>query len=85
MVAAYQSCVSCFGPPWGCIVASKKVDPARLGAAAVDKLIAERIKGTLEYWDGVTHQHAFSLPKYIRKAIAKQTRIVTDAKPLIVS
>jgi spermidine synthase len=85
VVAAYQSFVSCFGTPWGFIVASKKVDPARLGVAAVDKLIAERIKGSLEYWDGVTHQHAFSLPKFIRKALAKQTRIVTDANPLIIT
>jgi len=83
MVAAYQSFISCFGTPWGFIVASKKVDPARQGAQAVDKLIAERVKGSLEYWDGVTHQHAFSLPKFIRKAVAKQTRIVTDAHPLI--
>jgi len=85
VVAAYQSFVSCFGTPWGFIVASKKVDPTRLGAQAVDKLVAERVKGTLEYWDGVTHQHAFSLPKFIRKAVAKQTRIVTDANPLIFS
>jgi len=83
VVAAYQSFISCFGTPWGFIVASKKVDPAREGAPAVDKLIAERVKGSLEYWDGVTHLHAFSLPKFIRKAVAKQTRIVTDAHPLI--
>jgi len=83
VVAAYQSFISCFGTPWGFIVASKKVDPARQGAQAVDTLIAERITGSLEYWDGVTHQHAFSLPKFIRKAVAKQTRIVTDAHPLI--
>ncbi|HEY7266856.1 MAG TPA: polyamine aminopropyltransferase [Solirubrobacterales bacterium] len=85
VVAAYQSFVSCFGTPWGFILASKKVDPVRLTVSAVDTLMAERVKGTLEYWDGVTHQHAFSLPKFIRKAIAKQTRIVTDAKPLILS
>jgi spermidine synthase len=83
VVAAYQSFISCFGTPWGFIVASKKVDPARQEAQAVDKLIRERVKGSLEYWDGVTHQHAFSLPKFIRKAVAKQTRIVTDAHPLI--
>jgi spermidine synthase len=85
VVAAYQSFVSCFGTPWGFIVASKKVDPTGLGARAVDKLIADRVKGSLEYWDGVTHQHGFSLPKFIRKAIAKQTRIVTDANPLLFS
>jgi spermidine synthase len=84
-VAGYQSFVSCFGTPWGFIVASKRVDPARLGAQAVDKLVEDRVKGSLEYWDGVTHQHAFSLPKFIRKAIAKQTRIVTDADPLLFS
>ena len=85
VVAAYQSFISCFGTPWGFIVASKKVDPAGLGAQAVDKLIADRVKGSLEYWDGVTHQHAFSVPKFIRKAIAKQTRIVTDSNPLLFS
>ena len=85
LVAGYQTFVSCFGTPWGFIVASKKVDPNKQDAKAVDKLIAERIKGTLEYWDGVTHQHAFSLPKFIRKSIVKQTRVVTDANPLIVT
>jgi spermidine synthase len=66
-------------------VASKQVDPSRQDVEAIDKLIAERIKGSLDYWDGVTHQHAFGLPKFIRKAIANQTRVVTDANPLIVA
>ena len=85
VVAGYQTFVSCFGTPWGFIVASKKVDPIKQDVKAVDRLIGDRIKGSLEYWDGVTHQHAFSLPKFIRKSIAKQTRIVTDANPLIVT
>jgi len=85
VVAAYQSFISCFGTPWGFILASKKVDPGRQDAQAVDRLAAERLTGSLEYWDGVTHQHAFSLPKFIRKAIARQTRVVTDANPLIVA
>jgi len=85
LVAGYQSFVSCFGTPWGFIVASKKIDPNRQDARAVDALIADRIKGSLEYWDGATHQHAFGLPKFIRKAIATQTRVVTDANPLIVT
>lgn len=85
VVAGYQTFVSCFAVPWGFIVASKKVDPRRQDAAAVDRLIAERITGALGYWDGVTHQHAFALPKYIRKALDAETRVVTDARPLIVS
>ncbi len=89
VVAGYQTFISCFGTPWGFILASKKVDPGRQDVATVDRLIAERVApgsyGPLEYWDGATHQHAFGLPKFIRKAIAAQTRIATDAHPLIVS
>jgi len=85
VVAGYQTFISCFGTPWGFITATKKVDPRRLDAPTVDKLIAERVKGPLDYWDGQTHQHAFSLPKFIRKAIDAQTRVVTDAHPLIMA
>jgi spermidine synthase len=85
VVAAYQTFISCFGTPWGFITATKKVDPRGQDAAAVDRLVAERIKGSLAYWDGQTHQHAFHLPKHIRAALDAQTRVVTDAHPLIVT
>ena len=84
-VAPYQAFISCFGTPWGFVLASRKIDPRALDAAAVDRLIAQRVRGTLGYWDGVTHQHSFALPKYIRQAIDAQTRISTDANPLIVT
>jgi spermidine synthase len=85
VVAGYQSFVCCFGTPWGFIVASKKVDPRRQEGTAVDRLIAERVKGDLAYWDGVTHQHAFALPRHLRRALDAETRIATDAHPLIVA
>ncbi len=85
VVAGYQTFVSCFGTPWGFIVGSKKVDPRRQDPQTIDKLIAERIGGVLEYWDGLTHQHAFGLPKFLRKAIDAETRVSTDANPLIFS
>jgi spermidine synthase len=85
VVAGYQTFVSCFGTPWGFIVGSKKVDPRRQDPQMIDKLIAERLGGTLEYWDGLTHQHAFGLPKFLRKAIDAETRVSTDANPLIFS
>ena len=55
------------------------------GDFAAVRAVAERVKGALAYWDGQTHLHAFSLPKFIRRAIEAQTRIVTDAHLLIVS
>jgi spermidine synthase len=85
VVAGYQAFISCFGTPWGFITATKKVDPRKQTVEAVDKLVADRIKGPLAYWDGQTHQHSFGLPKFIRTQIDAQTRIVTDAHPLIVS
>jgi len=85
VVAGYQTFISCFGTPWGFITATKKVDPYRQDIATVDRLIADRIKDPMAYWDGQTHQHAFNLPKHIRAAIDAQTRVVTDAHPLIVT
>jgi spermidine synthase len=85
IVAPYQAHISCFGTSWGFILAGKKIDPARQDPAAVDRLIADRIKGELGYWDGQTHRHAFTLPKHLRKAIDAETRVATDKHPLIVA
>ena len=85
VVAGYQAFISCFGTPWGFMLASRKIDPRSQDATAVDRLIADRVRGSLEYWDGVTHQHSFALPKFIRKAVEAQTRVSTDANPLIVA
>ena len=84
VVAGYQTFVSCFGTPWGFMLASRGNDPRTQGVAEVDRLIAERLRGALAYWDGQTHEHAFRLPKFIRRALDAQTRISTDAHPLIV-
>lgn len=83
VVAGYQTFVSCFGTPWGFILASKRTDPRRQDLATIDRLIGERVHGDLEYWDGQTHQHAFALPKFLRKAVEAETRVSTDAHPLI--
>jgi spermidine synthase len=85
VVAGYQAFISCFGTPWGFIVASKGRDPRRLGPEMVDRLIAERIRGPLEYWDGAAHLHSFNLPKFLREAIDRQDRVITDERPLIVT
>jgi len=85
VVAPYQAFISCFGVPWGFLVATKGVDPRRISPAEVDDAIAKRLKKPLRYWDGVTHQHSFALPRFIRDAVAVETRVVTDAAPLIVT
>ncbi len=85
VVAPYQSFISCYGTPWGFIFAGKGADPRSLSPGTVNALIADRITGELLYWDGQTHQHAFALPKFIRRALESQERVITDDHPLIVS
>ena len=86
VVAPYQSFISCFGTPWGFILASKGTDPRRQSAAEIDRLIAERLDPKqLGYWDGQAHLHSFNLPKFLRVAIEKNDRVITDKNLLIVS
>ena len=85
VVAPYQSFIPCFGTPWGFIVAAKTGDPRTLSVEDVDRRLAERLRGpALRFYDGQAHRHLFSLPKFLRQAIADSDRIVTDAKPLLI-
>lgn len=82
MVVVCVVTVPCFGGPWGFCIASRKADPSRLSPAEVDKRIAARALKGLKFYDGLTHRGMFSLPLYVRDAMAKQTRIITDKEPL---
>lgn len=67
---------------WAFIFASEKIDPLKLALHQVDNLINQRIKDKLRFYDGQTHQHIFSLPKYHREALDKQTQILKDRAPI---
>jgi spermidine synthase len=86
IVAPYQGFISCFGTPWGFILASKGTDPRQQTAAQIDALIAARMNPeTLGYWNGAAHLHSFNLPKFLSTSLAKNDRVITDKNPLIVS
>ena len=82
IVTPYATYMQCFGGPWGFCIASQKCDPSRLTAEEVDARITARPLTGLKFYDGVTHRGMFSLPLYIREALAAQTRTITDKKPL---
>lgn len=84
-VAPYQSFISCFGTPWGFVLGAKAGDPRTLSPEAVDQRLRERVGGELRFYDGLAHQHMFSLPKFLRQALAACDRVVTDAAPLLVT
>jgi spermidine synthase len=86
VVAPYQGFISCFGTPWGFMLASKGTDPRRQSAEEIDRLIAARLDpDELGYWNGGAHLHSFNLPKFLSQAVERNDRVITDANPLIVS
>jgi spermidine synthase len=74
--------VPAFDLPWGIAVAGKTLDPVNLSALEVDRRIAERGLANLRYYDGITHQGIFQVPKYLREAYAAPGDIITDDSPL---
>jgi spermidine synthase len=82
IVTQYATYMQCFGGPWGFCIASQQYNPALLTPEEVDSRISVRSLKGLKLYDGVTHRGMFSLPLYIRKALAAQKRIITDKKPL---
>ena len=84
-VVGYSPFVMDFGSAWSFVLASKVVgDYSRLSPEQVDSLISERIVSPLRFYDGITHRHIFSLPKPLREALASETWIVTEERPLLV-
>jgi len=81
-VVSMEATIPSFGLPWGFTMASKKNDPKKLTAADVDGMIAGRIEGELRFYDGECHQGLMHLPKFVRKAIAEQQKIIEDNAPI---
>ena len=52
-----------------------------------DLLIKERLQDGVElkHYDALTHKHVMTLPKYIRKVLKDEERIICEATPIFVS
>jgi spermidine synthase len=82
IVTQYTVDMPCFGGPWGFCLASMKYDPTSLSPGEVDRRIAARSLTGLRFYDSLTHQGMFSLPRYIREALVSQHQLITDKEPL---
>jgi spermidine synthase len=82
VVAPYWASIPSFALPWGFSIASKGPDPRVLGPDIIDRLVAERIGPELRYYDGLTHQMSFLLPKYVRRYLEEEKRVIEDNYPL---
>ncbi len=82
-VAPYRAHVPSFGESWGFFVASQTVAADTLDSATVDGRLAAAGLGGLRFYDGVTHQALFHLPRPLRAAQAQWSRTITDDAPIV--
>lgn len=68
-VTSFFQYVPAFDTDWAFLACSDRVDLARLGADAVDAYCTG-LKGENFFYDGETHRRLFSLPLYVRRALA---------------
>jgi spermidine synthase len=70
VVAPYFVHIPLYGSIWGFACASDSLDPRALEPAEVDRRLAARGVGDLQYYNGETHRAVFALPNYVRSLVA---------------
>ncbi len=84
IVTLSETFVPSFGSTWGFVIGSLRDDPANLLPEDVDARIADRVRGQLRYFDGITLRGMVSVPKYLRESVAAEQRVITREAPLFV-
>ncbi len=82
IVCPYQAYVPAFVDSWGFVCASNSLNPSKLSAKEIEQRLAIRLSKKLKFYDGLTHQALFTLPKHLRHQLAITKRIITDQKPI---
>ena len=67
MVRMHRAEVPFFKDSWAFCTASFVRDPAALPSGYIDAALARRKVAGLRFYDGITHQSMFALPKYARR------------------
>ena len=70
VVAPYFVHIPLYGSIWGFACASDSLDPRLLEPAEIDRRLAARGVGDLQYYNGETHRAVFALPNYVRSLVA---------------
>jgi spermidine synthase len=76
-VRSYHNFVPSFNCAWSYLIASDKKDRLYVSGKDIDKRL-EPVASGLKFYDGVTHEGMFCLPKDIRKALDDDKTIIVD-------
>ncbi len=81
LVRSYLVYVPSFDTTWGFVYASFETDPLAYTAKEIDQEIHERLTGNLRFYDGIAHQHIFSIGKDLRNLVDNSGTVITDNQP----
>jgi len=81
-VYPYVANIASYGADWGFALAGGKEDPRTMSAEEIDRRLAQRGLEGLRFYDGITHERLFRLPKYLRERIAEEKAVSTDEQPI---
>jgi len=81
VVRPFYAFVPSFDVPWAFLLCTQNADPLALTAAQVDRRIGKLAK-SLQFYDGMSHEGLFRIPKYLRQRLAKEKDVITEKKPV---
>ena len=70
VVAPYLTSVPLYGGLWMMACCSALLDPRTMTPLQVDRRVAQRGVGDLQFYNGDTHRAAFALPNFVRALVA---------------
>jgi spermidine synthase len=83
-VQPYWCFIPSFECGWGFSLATSYQGFKVCSSGELTQKFKKRGITTLRFYDAITHQGMFSLPKYLREDIERQKNIIRDRKPLLV-
>jgi len=69
-VTPYFVHIPLYGSIWGFACASDTLEPRAMTPEAVERVLAERGVGDLQYYNGEIHRALFALPNYVKPLVA---------------
>lgn len=79
-VYPYYQFIPSFDVPWAFLLCKNEEIPT-FSKKEITQRIQNCIKGKLRFYDGITHQGLFHLPKNIRELLAQEKEIISIKKP----
>eukprot|EP01060_Flectonema_neradi_P020614 TRINITY_DN2811_c0_g1_i1.p1 TRINITY_DN2811_c0_g1~~TRINITY_DN2811_c0_g1_i1.p1 ORF type:complete len:312 (+),score=84.36 TRINITY_DN2811_c0_g1_i1:55-990(+) len=83
LTKGYCQAIYSFADEWGFIIGFDDPKCVEITQEEVDKRIAERINGELEFLDGESYFGLYALSKKVRKTLAEEDRVLSRDAPAI--